>query len=165
MNVFIRFLVIVCVVLLAACGFQLRGSGHSLGQDFDHMYIAGLPTESDFYLTLRARLQDQGILVTDQRETAEWILTVAEPVNSSRLVSVNKLAQGVDYSLFVRSKFSLVDAEGLTRVNNRPIEARRDIVTDPDDALGNDQLEKDTREQLKEALVDALFLQMRAQVR
>lgn len=159
-----KLLLLLLLVLLQACGYQLRGMGAEsiLRSDIGSLYIAGLTEQSDFERTLISSLNDQGISVVSEREQASSILRMTNPVSSSRLVSVNKLAQGVDYSLFMRSKISLKSAAGTDLIKDRQIEVRRDLVADPDDALGNDQLEQETKLELEQALVNALLLQLRA---
>ncbi len=155
--------VIVITLLLSACGYQLRGSsGDLIRSDLGAVYISGLTDQSDFKRNLVSSLNDQGIIVTDDLEQAGSVLKMSNPTSSSRLVSVNKLAQGVDYSLFLRSKISLRSSAGETLIKEREVEVRRDLVADPDDALGNDQLETETKLELQQAWINALLLQLRA---
>jgi len=150
-------------MLLTACGYHLRGSSAGLiRDDLGAMYISGLVDQSDFKRSLISSLNDQGIEVTDDLKQADSILKMTTPASSSRLVSVNRLAQGVDYSLFLRSKISLRSTAGDVLIKEREIEARRDLVADPDDALGNDQLEAETKLELQQAWINALLLQLRA---
>lgn len=155
--------VIIIALMLSACGYHLRGSSEALiRDDLGSMYISGLVDQSDFKRSLISSLGDQGIEVTDDLEEADSTLNMSTPVSSSRLISVNRLAQGIDYSLFLRSRISLQSSTGETLIKPREIEARRDLVADPDDALGNDQLETETKLELQEALINVLLLQLRA---
>lgn len=156
-------IVIVIALMLSACGYHLRGSsGDLIRDDLGAVYISGLNDQSDFKRSLISSLNDQGIVVTDELTQAGSVLKMSNPTSSSRLVSVNKLAQGVDYSLFLRSKISLRSSAGETLIKEREIEVRRDLVADPDDALGNDQLETETKLELQQAWINALLLQLRA---
>lgn len=146
---------------LPACGFQLRGTGQTIAMDLGDVYVSGLIADSDFLLTLTNRLSDQGVNVVNEPAQATSILKVSMPTSSSRLISVNRLAQGVDYSLFMRSTISLTNNTGGESIKARQIEVRRDLVADPDDALGNDQLEQETKAELEAALIDAILLQLR----
>jgi len=157
------FLILLAVAtMLPGCGFQLRGTGQTISSDLGSVYVDGLTEDSDFLLTLINRLSDQGVEVVNDPAAAMSILKMSKPTNSSRLISVNRLAQGVDYSLFMRSTISLTSRDGTQQINTRQIEVRRDLVADPDDALGNDQLEQDTKIELANALIDAVLLQLRA---
>lgn len=160
-----KILMLLCLISIfatPACGFQLRGTGQTLDNDLGSVYLEGLSAGSEFLLTLTNRLSDQGVVVVSDRASAASVLKMTDPTSSSRLISVNRLAQGVDFSLFMRSTISLRDAEGGELIKSRLIEVRRDLVADPDDALGNDQLEQDTKIELENALVDAILLQLRA---
>jgi len=162
MNKVIATLSILSICLLSACGFQLRGTGQTLSGDLGDLYLAGLSPNSEFALTLTNRLSDQGVRVVRDAASASNILRMSDPTSSSRLISVNRLAQGVDYSLFMRSKISLVSSEGEVLIKERQIQVRQDLVADPDDALGNDQLEQETKLELENALINAVLLQLRA---
>jgi len=163
MKKLILTLVFVSMAFMSACGFQLRGAGESLGNDLGAVFLEGLTPDSDFSLTLINRLSDQGVILVAEKTVATNILRMSDPTSSSRLISVNRLAQGVDFSLFMRSTISLQNSDGEVQIKQRQIEVRRDLVADPDDALGNDQLEKDTKIELEQALIDAVLLQLRAQ--
>ena len=97
----------ISIFLLPACGFQLRGTGQTISSDLGSLYVDGLSKDSEFYLTFVNRLSDQGVEVVNDPALAMSILKMSNPTNSSRLISVNRLAQGVDYSLFMRSTVSL----------------------------------------------------------
>ncbi len=152
------------VITLSSCGFHLRGH-IPLSAELSHIYVVTPDQNAGFRNRLLIALKGAGSSIANKQSEATSILKVGPVQDSRRLISVNRLAQGRDYSLFKRVKFSLQKVvagkviENL--IENRMVEVRRDLVKNPDDALGNDQQEEELLPELEQALIHSLLLQLR----
>ncbi len=160
-----RFAILaVLVIALSSCGFHLRGH-MPLSAELSHIYVITPDDNDDFRNRLLIALKGAGSSVVSTQSAATSILKVGSVQDSRRLLSVNNLAQGRDYSLFKRVKFSLQKIDGGqltdTLIEGRMVEVRRDLVKNPDDALGNDQQEEELLPELEQALIHSMLLQLR----
>ena len=160
----IRLLATVMLMLsiLSACGFQLRGHDER-SLSFAQIYLVPSTDNPLFRERLVEVLAATGSTLVADKASATTILKLDIIEDIKRLISINAIAQGRDYSLFKRVKFSLSDRQGTALITDRLVEVRRDYVKTPVDALGNDQQEEELQRELELALIQAILLQMQFQ--
>lgn len=155
---------VLLMIALSSCGFHLRGH-MPLSAELSHIYVITPDESTEFRHRLLVALKGAGSRIAEKQSEATSILKVGPVQDSRRLISVNRLAQGRDYSLFKRVRFSLQEvAAGMVidnLIEDRMVEVRRDLVKNPEDALGNDQQEEELLPELEQALIHSLLLQLR----
>ncbi|MDO8300319.1 LPS assembly lipoprotein LptE [Lacisediminimonas sp.] len=102
-------LILATSLLLAACGFQLRGSGASAMLPFNTMYID--PTGVGIDLKRRLARSDATTLVND-RKAAEAIVEIISEVRERLVLSLNSQGRVREYTLNYRVNFRIKDNTG-----------------------------------------------------
>lgn len=154
------WLIVLLLIELSACGFQLRGSG-TLRPEMQQIYIELEQLDSSFGQKLNQGLQARGSNIATTPENATGTLVVTKPVNSRRLLSVNSLAQARDYLLFSSVRISLKDAQGKSVLANQKVDIRRELVADPNNILGSDQEAERLFTEMEDDLIQAILMRLR----
>ncbi len=99
--------------LLAACGFQLRGTGStpsaSLPEAWQSMHLVTKNPNGEFTRAVTAQLAANGVQWTD-REKADFNLVLGPERFKQRSLSLNSAARVAEYELTMDSEFSILDA-------------------------------------------------------
>jgi len=120
----------ILTLLLAACGFQLRGVATL---PFESLYVDGGGNPALAVEINRAiRLGTQAKL-TDKAEDAQVVLQVQGASQEKRILSLSGAGRVREYELIYRVGFRLTDKEGRDMISPLPIEMRRAMLWD--DAL------------------------------
>ena len=98
MNPRRRLLLISPVLLLAGCGFQLRGAP-DWPAELNPLHVSGLAMRDPFYLTLMQSLRPAGVEVLDARSPDAAELRVLSLRQRRRVLSVTGAARISEYEL------------------------------------------------------------------
>lgn len=118
-----RMLVIMVTVSIAACGFQLRGTGYTV--PFETLSISA-PTESLIGRVLRQKIRRQGsVELVDSPQASEATIQVLKET-SSRAMSVISSSGSVDqYELNYTARVRIVVSNQASFTKEREIQLRR----------------------------------------
>lgn len=135
--------VLAASLLLAACGFHLRGA-QTL--PFKSLYLA-VADNSDFGAQLkRAVRASNSTTVAESREEADAIFSISQDVMDKLVLSVNNSGQVRDYQLIYRFSFTLSDAKGRSLITPVTLTQQRIVTIDP--SLSQEVLAKQQEEVL-----------------
>nr|WP_217345624.1 LPS assembly lipoprotein LptE [Noviherbaspirillum sp. L7-7A]MBV0879929.1 hypothetical protein [Noviherbaspirillum sp. L7-7A] len=99
-------------LLLAACGFKLRGTGPQDPLPFSTIFL-GFAETSPVGVQLRRYLNATGnVRVAKTREEADAILEVIREGREKQILSLNSQGRVREYNLFYRLNFRVVDRQG-----------------------------------------------------
>lgn len=118
---------LLALVCLTACGWQLRGVAEL---DMEALELRG--ASQDLRAPLRRSLEDSGVAVTDG---AEWSLRVLEEDFSERTVRVDERGRSAGLELRLEARWELRDAEGEARLTDQSVRVLRFLDVDPGRAL------------------------------
>jgi len=104
-------LVILMVLMVAGCGFKLRGQISSL--PFKTLYVAAPPGHTIGSDLRRAVGASTTTKVVDRREEAEAILQVMNASNERRILSLSGGGRVREFELVFRMTTRLVDSKGI----------------------------------------------------
>ena len=149
------------LVLLASCGFHLRGSA-TLPDSLKTMYIQGVNIQQGFGLELKRGLSRNGVTVVTEYQQGTAVLTVTENKVERRVLSVGSDAKVSEYGLHGRVTFSVSDGQGQVLTQSQQVEAQRDYRFDQEQVLGKDEEERLLREQLEQQLVQSVLRRLSA---
>ena len=130
-----RYSVVLCALLLAACGFHLRGSAQL---PFTTLNIA-LPQSS----LLRAELartitSSSQTMIVDNPKEAQAVLSVVADTQSKNILSLNSAGRVREYELVRSFVFKVDDAAGQPIVVPSRIVMRRDVTFNDDQVLSKE---------------------------
>lgn len=125
-----RLTVFILTLLLAACGFQLRGVATL---PFESLYVDGGGNPALAAEIGRAIRLGTQTRLTDKAEDAQVVLQVQGATSEKRILALSGAGRVREYELIYRAGFRLKDKEGRDLIPTQPIEMRRAMLWD--DAL------------------------------
>jgi LPS-assembly lipoprotein len=131
-------LLFAAALLLAACGFQLRGTARL---PFETLYVEAAPT-SPFAIQLKRVVQSGTTTrVTDRREEAQAILHVLGEWQEKQVLSLGGTGRVREFQLRYRVAFRLTDVQNREHIPASEIVLRRDYSFNDEQVLSKEQEE------------------------
>lgn len=125
-------------LLLAACGFQLRGA-YPLA--FDSIYL-GMPDTGEMHARLkRSIMAGSKVDVVSNREAAQVMLQVLTDRQAKNILSLSAAGRVSEYQLVRTFNFRLVDADNREWLPPGQITVHRDISYNDDQLLSKESEE------------------------
>jgi LPS-assembly lipoprotein len=126
---------------LAACGFQLRGSGGSYTIPFHSMYL-GFTDTSPLGTELKRNLRaGDRVVVTDTAAEAEAQFVVLGENRGKSILSLNSLGRVREYLLTYTLTFAVRDPKGAELLPATEITLRRNMAFDETQVLAKESEE------------------------
>ena len=145
-------------LLLAACGFQLRGTVVL------PPVLQVTQLEGDRFSLLVSELgrvlQNAGARLVDSRGQATAVLKVLDETSSQRVLSVGVTGRVAEYELYHQVGYQLEDAHGQVLVEKQTLSARRSFQFDENDVLGKANEEESLREEMQRDLALRIVQQL-----
>lgn len=115
------------VAMLAACGFQLRGTGPNSGRmPFNSVHIAA-SQNSTFANTLKRYIAASGTEVTEDRKAADAVMEVLGEKQDRSILSRNSQGRVREYTLQYTLQFRVRDSKNAELIPASEIALRRTI--------------------------------------
>ena len=149
------------VLLLAGCGFQLRGSD-ALPSAVQRLHLSGDGLGMTFGGVLREQLTAAGAVLVAEPGVADARLLLSGFAESRRTLSFNTAGEVHEAELSARVTLRVVDADGDELLPERTIEARRELRVDSGGPVEITAEEQRLREELLRDLADQLRRQLAA---
>lgn len=157
-------LLLLAAVLLAGCGFHLRGSA-DLPPEMAVTVIKGIGAfgtlADDFGVALRLR----GVSVTDRQRDATAILNIIQDETKKDVLSVDIHGNVLEYEIRQSIRFAVTTSDGLPVVQEQTVTMSRDYIFTSTDVLGKQREEQVVRATLQENLVNMAMLRIAAAAR
>ena len=128
-------LLIVTVLSLAACGFELRGNA---ALPFESLYIEG---GQDIAVDLARAVRPTATKVTDRAQDAQATLQILGEEREKRILSLNRAGRVSEFRLLYRVNFRVSDKQGRALLPAQQIELRRDITFNDSETLAKESEE------------------------
>ena len=130
-----KFAVVLCSLIVAACGFQLRGSADL---PFATLHIA-LPESSELRADLARTISSSSKThVVGEPKEAQAILSVMADTQTKKILSLNSAGRVREYELVRTFVFQVNDSAGQFLVPRSQIVMRRDITFNDDQVLSKE---------------------------
>ncbi len=156
-NVLVGFL----LLLIAGCGFHLRGSA-ALPDSLKVMYVQGISLQRDLGLELKRGLQSNDVTVLSEYQADSAVLTILENKFERHVLSVGSDAKVSEYELYNLLRYKLTDSSGKVVIESDKVEAVRDYRFNQNEVLASGQEESQLRQALNEQLVQSLLRRLAA---
>ncbi len=125
------------VLLLCACGFQLRGTGdNKVPVEWKSMYLVTNNPNSEFSRQVKVRFAANGVEWADQRQDANFLVTLGPERFSQRNLSLNADARAAEFELNMRSTFSVQSREGEAVMGDTTATVIKQMENDPQNVVG-----------------------------
>jgi len=161
-------LLVLAGLLLAGCGFQMRGSQQFGSQMVGQLYLEELGTVGVLQ-PLRNALKAQQVQFAVTRDLADTIVILSDEILSRRVASVSASGKVSEYELLhsvglrtVRPEDGVIAGQLVLDAGNLPklqtVSVARDYTYDETDVLAKDDEERILRAEMREELVRHLVL-------
>ena len=154
--VFRQLLVILCLLGLSACGFQLRGNA---SLPFESIYIEG---GQDIAIDLQRAIRPTTTIVTDSPKDAQAVLQVISEAREKRILTLSSAGRVNEFRLLYRVNFKVIDKAGLELISPQQIELRRDITFNDSQTLAKESEETLLYRDMQSDAVQQIFRRMSA---
>ena len=149
-----KFLVLLSLALLTACGFQLRGS-YSL--PFETIYI-NMPESSLLYASLKRSIEaGSKTKVIDDKNSATATLTVIGDQQIKNILSLSSTGRVREYQLVRAFTFRVHNTKGQDFVPQSTITLRRDLGFNDQQVLAKESEEQLLQRDMETDLVQQLM--------
>jgi outer membrane lipopolysaccharide assembly protein LptE/RlpB len=112
-SVLSKIIILACIVLIASCGFRLRGSGESyaLSQQLANLELTGSNINSDLMYMVQNNLASSGILV-NTGENGLYTLVVIDQGITERNTTFGADARTTEKVVKAKAQFTLKSKDG-----------------------------------------------------
>jgi LPS-assembly lipoprotein len=145
--------------LLAACGFQLRGTGSggaALPDAWKNMYLATGNPNSEFSQTVRNVFAANDIVWADRGE-ADYILVLGPEKFTQTNLSLNKEARVSQYELTMQAAFSVRGSDRAEVMPEAVASVTRQMENDPRNAMGKGEEIRNLKSEMREELAQQII--------
>jgi LPS-assembly lipoprotein len=149
--------------LLSACGWQLQGI-HRVPEYVAPLYLALTDIHSPFAESLRQRLTQAGVTVTDDLNSAQTVLRVTVDTSNHRVSSVSAFNEPQQYEVYYDVEYGLDSRAPVaaTLLPKQKVSAARTMSYDKTLALAKQREEMFLRDTLAAELADQLMRRLSA---
>lgn len=145
-----RVLVLFMSLLLAACGFHLRGQA---SMPFSTLYLEAGGPNSAFIDELRRSLESNKVQFVDSAEQADLVLEIVYELPDKQILSLSGSGQVSEYQLTYRVSLRAYDNKGQDWIPAEEMVQRRDYSYDDADILSKEAEEALLYKSMREDMV------------
>ena len=150
--------VIVVFLLLAGCGFQLRGAV-TVPPEMSRTFIETDDRHSLFYRGLRDSLRAAGVEIVDSPVDATATFSIASDNTNQRVLSVSARNVPTEYEVYYTVVYGVVTGER-SLLSLRSQTLTRDYTWDETRVLGKEKEEQVLREAIVDDLIRIVLFQL-----
>ncbi|WP_438971072.1 LPS-assembly lipoprotein LptE [Methylophaga sp.] len=152
----------VFLLMLAGCGFQLRGEA-TVPEALKTLYLQGINTQQDTLgIHLKRALQRNGIVVLDEYQEGAAIFTVLENKYDRRVLSIGSNSKVREFEIDAWVTFKVTDDKGEVLSDVQRVEASRDYQFDRNQILAMDEQQRILREDMNKQMVQSILRRLSA---
>ncbi|MFA7280703.1 MAG: LPS assembly lipoprotein LptE [Sterolibacterium sp.] len=130
-----RWIALALILLLSACGFQLRGA---YPLPFEKIYIA-LPETTELHAQLKRSISaGSNARIVDNQKDAQASLLIPSDASTKNILSLSATGRAREFQLVRTFNFRLVDGAGRDWLPPSQIVVRRDITFTDDQLLSKE---------------------------
>lgn len=162
MNNFFRSATIItamCSLLLAGCGWHLRGHNAAL-QNVESIHISARNTQSALIQTLKRDLKAIDVAMADSAASAQYTIAILDERSERRTATVSASARVAEYRITEEVDLLILANDGSQLMPRTTLTAERVYEFDEDNVLASDDetelLKREMRSNLSRQIIDRL---------
>ena len=148
----------VLTLLIAGCGFQLRGAA-TVPAEMSRTYIDASDRRSLFYRRMRDGLQGAGVVIVESPLDATATFAVLADDTGQRVLSVSARNVPTEFEVFYTVAYQVATDQD-TLLDTRTQTLTRDYTWDETRVLGKEKEEELLREAIVDDLVRVVLIQL-----
>lgn len=133
-------LVLMLSMLLAACGFHLRGQ-NDFALPFQRLYVKSANDKAPFINELKSAIRVNNVQITDTPEQAQLTLQIVSEVTDKQILSLSAAGTVLEYRLQYRISLRAFDQKQQDWLAPQEIILRRDYSYDSTQVIAKQQEE------------------------
>jgi len=153
-----HLILLLCAVLLTACGFHLRGAT-PLPPGLRALAVTGTPENGPLWRVLRDALPRAGGRLADPAG-ADAVLVITREALRRRVLSVDSQGRAQEYELSYVLGYRLDDPEGKPLLEARQLTVNRQYRFDPNAVLAKEEEERRLQAEMRRVAVGRLLRQI-----
>ena len=153
--------ILLMAMLLAACGFQLRGDARLPGS-MDRTYVAVADDSTLFVRELGLLLEANGVEIVDEPSPQAATLRVDSQRIRRQPLSVTGQARVREFLIVFEVSWRLEDPDGEVALERSTLRLTRDYSFDEDEILAAQREEEFLRDDLGRAMADQMIRRLEA---
>lgn len=163
MNRLLRLPLLAAVLLLAGCGFHVRGN-YQLPDTIGAVFIEVPGYDYDLRHRLQRTLGSRGVRLVEDATAADSVLRIVNPQFATRVLSVGTDARVREHELRYTLSFELRRRDGTVLVAPQSVELLRDVTYDETNVLGSQSEASAGRLELQDQAVQQIMRRLAARL-
>ena len=151
-----KILVLLSVLSISACGFQLRGNA---SLPFESLYVEG---GQDIAVDLQRAIRPTTTKITDKATEAQAVLQILNESREKRILTLSSAGRVNEFRLLYRVSFKVIDKAGRELLSPQQVELRRDITFNDSQTLAKESEEALLYRDMQTDAVQQIFRRMSA---
>lgn len=151
-----QILVLLSVLSISACGFQLRGNA---ALPFESLYVEG---GQDIAVDLQRAIRPTTTKITDKATEAQAVLQILNESREKRILTLSSAGRVNEFRLLYRVSFKVIDKAGRELLSPQQVELRRDITFNDSQTLAKESEEALLYRDMQTDAVQQIFRRMSA---
>jgi len=156
-----RLILAAMVILLSACGWQLRNS-QLIPSNIGSLHIATQAADNIFVSELARALDVYGVDVASNMAEANFTVVIVDFRENRRIGTLNSSARAAEYQLNEDVDFLITDPSGKPLTNLLTASVERSYEIEETDILSSDNEERQVRAEMREEIVRQILNRLKA---
>jgi len=161
----IVFSAVIIAVLIAGCGFHLRGANTGLDASIERVALSAENAYGAFVQMLQRSLEQSGIEVARQESEAPYAIHVLDERVTRRAVATTSQVRVSEYEVRMEVRFELVDSTGSALIEPANLVAERIYSFDSSSLVGSSEEEELLKEEMRRDLAGQIIRRVNATIR
>jgi len=153
MTQFKNIFLLILIVSISACGYQLRGK-IDLPEGLKSIYLQG--GSSQLKKVIKKTLRSSGGQLVDAIGDAGLIIDIVKEKMDRRVMSLSSTGRANEYELIYKLDFTLLDKEGKALSKLQRIEISKHYFNNQDEVLGKNNEEEVIRDEMYRKSVQSI---------
>ena len=145
-------------LILSSCGFELQNTGN-LNEKIDSVYIQTVDPYSSFFRSIKDSLRNNGVMISDKRDEASYVLIIKEDISSDRILSISATNTPMEYEIAYQVVWSLFKGNQEIISDIKHIETQ-DYSFDQNQLLGKRKEAEYLNDSLAEKISNGVLLKL-----
>ena len=146
------------LLILSGCGFELQNTGN-LNEKIDSVYIQTIDPYSSFFRSIKDSLRNSGVMISDKRDEASYVLVIKQDISSDRILSISAKITPMEYEIAYQVVWSLFKGNQEIISDTKHIETQ-DYSFDQNQLLGKRKEAEYLNDSLAEKISNGVLLKL-----
>ena len=146
------------LLILSGCGFELQNTGN-LNEKIDSVYIQTIDPYSSFFRSIEDSLRNSGVMISDKRDEASYVLVIKQDISSDRILSISAKNTPMEYEIAYQVVWSLFKGNQEIISDIKHIETQ-DYSFDQNQLLGKRKEAEYLNDSLAEKISNGVLLKL-----